>query len=49
MHRAAILGFEIRSGTFCFVNPTSEEIAIAISNWELGHSDFPVQIEATIS
>lgn len=51
-HGAAILDFEVVVGeglpTFRVGNPTSGCVPFEIFDWELGNSDFPVQMECTI-
>ncbi len=52
MHGAGILDFEVGVGevlpTLQVGNPTAGGIPVEISDWELGNSDFRVQMERTI-
>ena len=53
MHEAAILDAKVGVGgvhpTFRFGNTTSGSVPVEIFNWELGMSDFPVEMERTIT
>ncbi len=53
MHGAAMLDFEVGVDevlpTFQVGNPTSGGAPVKIFNWELGNSDFRVQMERTKS